>query len=82
MTRWTTEDENEDEGEGWDEDEEEGETIPCPYCRCPIHEESLRCPHCENYLSQEDTPFAPKPAWIMAGVVLCLLLVLLWILGG
>ena len=36
--------------------DEDDTTIPCPYCRRPIHEEAERCPHCEQYISGEDTP--------------------------
>ena len=43
-------------------------TIPCPYCRRPIHEEAERCPHCEQYISGEDAPPARKPWWILVGV--------------
>ena len=39
---------------GWDDDEEA--TVPCPYCRHPIHEDSPRCPACGNYISAEDAP--------------------------
>ncbi len=61
-----------------DEDEP---TIPCPYCRREIHEDSLRCPYCEQYISAEDAPSGPKPLWLVLGVLLCLLLVGLWIMG-
>lgn len=56
-------------------------TIPCPYCRRAIHEESQRCPHCGEYISAEDAPAGPKPAWLVAGVAVCLLLVATWIFG-
>jgi hypothetical protein len=71
----------------WDDsfpfqDAEEGEpTVPCPYCRREIHEESQRCPYCEQYISQEDAPPSRKPGWWIAGVLLCLLVVYLWIIG-
>jgi len=55
-------------------------TIDCPYCQAEIHEDSVRCPFCEQYLSQEDSPGDAKPYWVVLGVVLCLLLVLLWVL--
>jgi hypothetical protein len=70
----------------WDDqfpadDDDDESTIPCPYCRRQIHEDSQRCPYCENYVSQEDTP-APKAWWVIAGVVLCLLVVGFWIIAG
>jgi hypothetical protein len=64
--------------QGADDDEP---TVPCPYCRREIHEESQRCPYCEQYLSQEDAPPGRKPWWLIGGVVLCLLVVYLWIVG-
>ena len=84
----------EDSGDDWDEsslDEEEdpgsgtaeGEpTIPCPYCRRPIHEDSQRCPHCEHYISEEDAPPSRKPWWILLGVAACLYAVYRWIIPG
>jgi hypothetical protein len=62
--------------DGPDEDDEEP-TIPCPYCRREIHEDSQRCPYCERYVSQEDAP-SRKPWWIIIGVVACLYVVYLW----
>jgi hypothetical protein len=56
-------------------------TIPCPYCRREIHEDSQRCPYCERYISAEDTPSGPRPIWQIVGVILCLILVVLWIMG-
>jgi hypothetical protein len=77
MPRRTTED--------WDEDgpEEEEETMPCPYCKRPIHEDAQRCPYCENWISEEDVEASPegKPTWIVLTALVCLLLVILWIFG-
>jgi hypothetical protein len=66
----------------WDEEEGGDDTVPCPYCRRAIYEDSLRCPHCENYLSEEDAPGGGKPAWLIAGAVVCVAVVLWWVLGG
>lgn len=75
-------------GEGeWDDElpshdaDDEEPTVPCPYCRREIHEESQRCPYCGQYISREDAPPARKPWWLIAGVVLCLFVVYLWVLG-
>ena len=57
-----------DEGDDLDASDDEDEpTVPCPYCRRPIHEEAERCPHCEHYISEEDAPPARKPWWILVG---------------
>jgi hypothetical protein len=64
----------------WDDDEDEA-TIPCPHCKREIHEDSQRCPFCENYLSEEDAPRPRKPWWLIIGVLICLYLVYRWIVG-
>jgi predicted nucleic acid-binding Zn ribbon protein len=73
-----------DEDDAW-EDEYDGEeslpTIQCPYCNRAIYDDSVRCPHCENYISQEDAPSRPA-AWIAVGVVICLAIVFFWIFLG
>ena len=73
------------EDDGWDDDEEleddDSSTIACPYCRREIHEDSVRCPHCEQYLSDEDRPPPRKRWWIVLGVLLALYAVYRWIAG-
>ncbi|MFM8953492.1 MAG: hypothetical protein ACKOOF_10600 [Planctomycetaceae bacterium] len=39
-------DENEDEDEDWENDSDKEPTVPCPYCRRDILEDSPRCPYC------------------------------------
>ena len=46
-----------------------------------IHEDSPRCPYCENYISKEDTLPARKPWWIYVGAVLAFYVVYRWIAG-
>lgn len=80
---WMGDDEYQEQDEEDSEpldDEDAAPTVDCPYCRAEIHEDSERCPFCENYISREEIPASAKPLWIVLGVVLCLLLVLLWIL--
>jgi hypothetical protein len=62
------------------DDEDEEATIPCPYCHRQIHEDSQRCPHCENYLSEEDAPPSRKPWWIILGVLAGLYAVYRWVM--
>jgi hypothetical protein len=62
-----------------DPDDDAGETVPCPWCRKPVYEGAERCPRCGRYLSEQDAP-RRYPWWLIAGVVLCLLVILLfWI---
>jgi hypothetical protein len=73
-----------EEEEVWDDgDFENGEdaepTIPCPNCQQEMYEDSPRCPHCGEYVSEESFPAAQKPWWIILGVVLCLIVIAIWI---
>jgi hypothetical protein len=62
-------------------DEDVAETVPCPHCRRPVYESAERCPNCGRYLSAEDAP-SRHPRWVLAGVVVCLvIIVLVWVLG-
>lgn len=88
MARRATDADNDDEWDDgdaeWGEDEDDGDepsTIPCPYCRSEIHEDSPRCPRCERYLSREDVPPARKPWWLIAGVIAGLACVYFWVVG-
>ena len=62
-------------------DDDDEPTVPCPYCKREIHEDSQRCPYCEHYISAEDAPAGRKPWWIVVGVILCLYIVFRWITG-
>jgi hypothetical protein len=72
----TDEDEWNDDDDGDDES-----TVPCPYCKRPVYEDSPRCPHCGECISEEDTCPARKPWWVVVGVLLVLLILLLWIIA-
>lgn len=61
------------------ESEDDESTIPCPYCRRQIHEDSPRCPYCERYISEEDAAPSGKPWWIIVGALACLYAVYRWI---
>jgi hypothetical protein len=87
MPRWSDSEDPWDDDPGlaydpedvdWPDEDDEEPTIPCPYCRREIHEDSQRCPYCEKYVSEEDAPSARKPWWIIIGVVACLYVVYRW----
>ncbi len=89
MTRRTADDRERDDEDrdgddigsaGWDHDEVEA-TVPCPYCRREIFEDAVRCPHCGEYLSDEDAPAGPRPWLIVVGVLLSLAAVWVWIVN-
>ncbi len=69
---------NDEDPEYPEYDDDEEPTISCPHCRREIHEDSERCPYCERYISKEDAPAAPKPWWLIIGVVACLYVVYRW----
>lgn len=69
-----------DETEGWEDaeadydgdDTDEEPTIPCPYCRGEILEDTPRCPYCERYISEEDQASPGKPLWMILTALICL----------
>jgi hypothetical protein len=85
-------DHNEDHDDARDEDPLEAdqdpgeaddveETLPCPFCRRPVHEDADVCPHCGNFVGGTDAPpWRRVPVIVWVGVVLALLCVLVWVL--
>lgn len=71
-----------DETDSHDDDLSDEPTIPCPYCRREMFEDSPRCPHCDRYLSEEDRTWPSQPAWIVATTLVCLTAILWWMLRG
>ncbi len=78
MIRNTFDEEDDDDSDDWQYDaDDEGEFIPeddgdeptieCPYCGNDVHEDSPRCPVCENYLTREETSTSHKPLWFLVG---------------
>jgi len=72
-----------DYDDDWEDESEadEEETVPCPYCGAPVHEDAQRCPHCEHYISEEDRPATRRPWWIILGALAVLYLVYRWTVG-
>lgn len=60
-----------------DDEDDDDETVPCRHCGKPVYEDAERCPSCGTYLSREDAPWS-KPAWLVIGVVVCLVIVAWW----
>jgi hypothetical protein len=60
--------------------DDEIELVPCPYCRRMIYEEAEQCPSCRSYISREDAPLR-RTSWFTMGVLLCLGIVVVWIVG-
>ena len=78
-------DDNEDDDDAdWDDDGDSGDdsadepTVPCPYCRREILEDSPRCPYCERFISAEDSAAPQKPIWVVATALICLAIALWW----
>ncbi len=79
MQRRVVDDEDWDDGS--DDSDDELATVPCPHCRRLIPEDTPRCPYCENYISDEDSPPMRKPWWIVIGTLLVLYIVFRWTVG-
>jgi hypothetical protein len=80
---------NDDEPDDWDDDDadfgdepDEEPTVPCPYCRREMLEDSPRCPHCERYISAEDHAGPRKPSWVIATAVVCLAIACWWVFAA
>lgn len=77
-------DDESDDDEGWDEEpssfDDDEPTIPCPYCRREILEDSPRCPYCERYISAEDGGTGRRPMWIVVTTLLCLAVAIWWVI--
>jgi len=83
MTPSREPDDDEDDWEdtlsiGADSDDEP--TVPCPYCRRDILEDSPRCPYCERYISEEDHAGPSKPVWVILTALICLGIAIWWVL--
>jgi hypothetical protein len=76
-------DRDEDDDDAWDDDSEadadvrdddddDDPTVPCPFCRRDILEDTPRCPHCERYLSPDDFARRSKPLWVLITAAVCL----------
>ena len=80
---WNEASDDEDEDyTGFDTSDAEDETTAeCPSCGELIYDDAERCPQCGEYLTTGDVA-GRKPAWVIVGAVICLLIVLLWVLGG
>lgn len=83
-------DQSEDEEDEWDaeegadigDDSDDEPTVPCPYCRREILEDSPRCPYCERYISAEDHAGLKKPLWIISTALVCLGVALWWVFAA
>ena len=83
MARDDQDEDEDDDYAGFDtSDPDADSTAECPYCGETIYEDAERCPQCGEYVPSEDAPAERKPAWVIAGVIVCLAIVLLWIFGG
>jgi hypothetical protein len=81
-------DDDDDDEEDWDDDpdidghasddDDDDNTVPCPFCKRPILEDTPRCPYCEQYLSEADFARGSKPLWVIVTAVVCLV-VAIWL---
>lgn len=62
-----------------EDDDEAGDSadpalLPCPSCHAEIHEDSVRCPHCGDYVTFNRRPWSNKPVWLRRLAVILVLL--------
>ena len=81
MTPYRDEDDwDEDDADlGADQDSDDEPTVPCPYCRREILEDSPRCPSCERYISAADHAARRKLLWVTATALICLGVAIWWL---
>jgi hypothetical protein len=53
------------------------DVMPCPYCGAEIYEDAVRCPECDEYLSDAERTTTAQPRWVIATAVI-VLAALLW----
>jgi len=63
-----------------DESDDVEETIVCPFCKRPLHEDADVCPRCGNFIAAEDAPRQRVSMFVWIGVILAGLCVLTWVL--
>lgn len=77
-----------DEDDDWDDEAEFGEdsadepTVPCPYCRREMLEDTPQCPSCKRFISDEDRAASRQPAWVIITALACLAMAIWWALTG
>ncbi|MCY2964956.1 MAG: hypothetical protein NT069_15170 [Planctomycetota bacterium] len=77
---WTKDSKQElDDSEDADDEDDDGG--PCPYCGIEIAHDAPQCPHCKNYITEEENAGSRQPWWIVATVIVCLLMVYFWMFG-
>ena len=54
----------------FDSDDSPADTIRCNNCRASIYEDSVRCPHCGWYVTDETSVWSGRSGWwILVGLV-------------
>lgn len=53
--------------------------VPCPYCKREIAEDVEQCPHCEHYITTEETPRGSKSTFWVVLMVLALIAAAMWV---
>lgn len=65
--------------EDWtDRDEDDTPEKECAYCGTEMYENSIRCPRCGRYQSEEDSASSRQPSWMIATAVILLIIALAW----
>ena len=62
------------------DDDDAPEVVACPYCKGEMSEDAEICPHCGSYVLVEDVHRATRPWWVTAGMVACVIILVMWAL--
>lgn len=77
-------DDGSDDDETDDVDDSDGDdsgdepTVPCPFCRQELLEDSPWCPSCDRFISDEDRQRGDRPLWVVVTTLVCLAIALWW----
>lgn len=70
-----------DDGDDLDDaviEDEDEPVVPCPHCGTEVHEDSVRCPVCGDYITTiSQRAWSTKPVWLQRLAVILLVLTLL-----
>lgn len=89
-SRWVDRDPHDSDSFDYDDEEhdtEEDDVIPCPACHREVYELAERCPHCGEYITLGDQPWAYQSharrrliKWVLLLMLVALLLPFLFAL--
>ncbi len=62
------------------DDDSADDAFVCPACHGPVHEETVKCPHCGDWITPVERSASRRGTVILIIVVLMVILALAWVL--